>query len=64
MANTVAERPGAGERLLSRIRILYTAGDGVLGRRRIHEDLCEEGETAGVNRIGRLMKSDGLRGIP
>ncbi len=52
------------QRLLVRIRLLHAASDGVLGRRRIHEDLRDEGKTAGVNRIGRLMKRDGLYGIP
>ena len=52
------------QRLLIRIRDLHTASDGVLGRRRMHEDLCYEGETAGINRVGRLMKRDGLYGIP
>jgi putative transposase len=52
------------ERLLSRIRLLHAASDGVLGRRRMHEDLRYEGETAGINRVGRLMKRDGLYGIP
>lgn len=51
-------------RLLERIRVLHGASDGVLGRRRIHEDLRDEGETAGVNRVGRLMKRNGLYGIP
>lgn len=53
-----------GQRLLVRIRELHAASDGVLGRRRIHEDLRYEGETASINRIGRLMKLDGLYGIP
>ena len=52
------------QRLLVRIRLLHAASDGVLGRRRIHEDLRDEGKTAGVNRVGRLMKRDGLYGIP
>lgn len=52
------------QRLLVRIRELYAASDGVLGRRRMHEDLCYEGETAGINRVGRLMRLDGLFGIP
>jgi len=51
-------------RLLVRIRELHAASDGVLGRRRVHEDLRYEGETAGINRIGRLMQRDGLYGIP
>ena len=52
------------QRLLVRIRELHAASDGVLGRRRIHEDLRYEGETASVNHIGRLMKQDRLYGIP
>lgn len=52
------------QRLLLRIRDLHEGSDGVLGRRRMHEDLCDEGETAGVNRVARLMKQDGLYGIP
>ncbi len=52
------------QRLLTRIRELHAGSDGVLGRRRIHEDLRYEGETVSVNRVGRLMKRDGLLGIP
>jgi putative transposase len=52
------------QRLLVRIREYHAASDGVLGRCRIHEDLRYEGETASVNRVGRLMKYDGLYGIP
>ena len=47
-----------------RIRDLHEGSDRVLGRRRMHEDLRDDGETAGVNRVGRLMKQDGLYGIP
>ena len=46
------------QRLLGRIRELHAASDGVLGRRRIQEDLRDEGETASINRVGRLMKAD------
>ena len=52
------------QRLLGRIRELHGASDGVLGQRRIQEDLRDEGETASINRVGRLMKLDGLYGIP
>ena len=54
----------ANERLLARIRALHAASDGVLGRRRICNDWHDEGEIVGVNRVGRLMKGAGLRGIP
>jgi len=54
----------ANARLLNRIKDLHTASDGVLGRRRIHEDLLEEGEMCSVNRVGRLMRSACLKGYP
>lgn len=46
-------------RLLERIRCLHAASEGVLGRRRLHEDLIEEGERCGKNRVGRLMQGGG-----
>ena len=57
-------RAQANDRLLARIRALHTASDGVLGRRRICDDLGDEGMVVGVNRVGRLMKRNGIRGIP
>lgn len=58
--------PRAGEnlRLLERIRVLHEASDGVLGAGRICEDLRDEGETASLNRVARLMHGGGLKGIP
>jgi putative transposase len=52
------------QRLLERIRSVHAASDGVLGRRRVREDLVDEGERCGVNRVGRLMHGAGLKGIP
>lgn len=57
-------RAVANERLLARIRSLHAAGDGVLGRRRLCDDLIDEGERCTVNRVGRLMRGAGLSGIP
>jgi len=57
-------RTVANQRLLQRIRSLHAASDGVLGRRRLCEDLMDEGERCSPNRIGRLMGAVGLRGIP
>ena len=51
-------------RLLSRIRALHAASDGVMGMPRMHEDLRYEGETASPNRIARIMAGDGLYGVP
>lgn len=59
-----SERARANQRLLKRIRELHEGSEGVLGRRRIHEDLFDEGVEAGVNRVGRLMKKAELYGIP
>lgn len=52
------------ERLLNRIRALHAESDNVLGAGRIHEDLRDEGERCGLNRVARLMALDGLQGIP
>jgi putative transposase len=58
-----SQRARANQQLLRRIRALHEGSEGVLGRRRIQEDLAEEGLPAGVNRVGRLMKNAGLFGI-
>jgi putative transposase len=57
-------RAQANQHLLGRIRSMHAASDGVLGRRRIHDDLLEEGERCSPNRVGRLMRGAGLKGIP
>lgn len=51
-------------RLLARIKSIYADHQGVMGRRRVHEELGYEGESASLNRIGRLMRSNSLYGIP
>ena len=57
-------RAVANEKLLARIQVLHATSDGVLGRRRICEDLLEEGEACSPNRVGRLMGQAGLQGVP
>ncbi len=52
------------QRLLGRIRELHEDSRGTLGAGRMHEDLAEEGETASLNRVARLMAADGLQGWP
>lgn len=59
-----SERARANQQLLKRIRALHEGSEGVLGRRRIHEDLLDEGVEASVNRVGRLMKNADLYGVP
>lgn len=57
-------RERANERLLTRIKAMHTASDGVLGAPRICGDLRDEGEHVGINRVARLMRGEGLQGIP
>lgn len=51
-------------RLLSRIQRLHSESDEVMGSPRIWEELRYEGETCGKHRVARLMRANGLRGIP
>lgn len=51
-------------RLLVRMREMHEDSKGVLGAPRMHEDLVEEGESASLNRVARLMAADGLQGWP
>jgi len=60
----MSPRARENERLLERIRVLHEESDKVLGAGRIWEDLRDEGETAGLNRVARLMHVAGLKGIP
>jgi putative transposase len=60
----LSPRAKANQRLLDRIRSLHEASDGVLGRRRLCDDLMDEGERCSPNRVGRLMKGAGLKGVP
>ena len=52
------------ERLLGRMRELHEDSRGMLGAGRMQEDLAEDGETASLNRVARLMAADGLQGWP
>lgn len=52
------------QRLLKRIEALHAASDGVMGSPRIWDDLRYEGERCGENRVARLMRLQGIRGIP
>ncbi|KGM50925.1 hypothetical protein N799_14415, partial [Lysobacter arseniciresistens ZS79] len=52
------------QRLLGRIRELHEDSRGTLGAGRMHEDLVDQGESASLNRVARLMAADGLQGWP
>ena len=59
-----SRRTQANQRLLVRIRSLHAESDGVFGSPRMWEELRYLGESCSRNRVARLMKDDGLRGIP
>jgi putative transposase len=46
------------QRLLKLILKSYNASNGVYGSPRIFLDLCDEGETCGLNRIARIMRAN------
>ncbi|MCR8713118.1 IS3 family transposase [Stenotrophomonas indicatrix] len=52
------------ERLVVRMRELHEDNRGTLGAGRMREDLAEDGESASLNRVARLMAADGLQGWP
>lgn len=60
----VSARQLDNERLVVRMRELHEDSRGTLGAGRMREDLAEEGETASLNRVARLMAADGLQGWP
>ncbi|KEZ75745.1 transposase Tra5-like protein [Salinisphaera hydrothermalis C41B8] len=64
----VARKPSAqaadNRRLLGRIRELHDDSGGVLGAPRMHEDLTDEGETASLNRVARVMAANEIQGWP
>jgi putative transposase len=51
-------------RLLIRIREIHGDSRGVIGAPRMQEDLVDEGERVSLNRVARLMATDGLQGWP
>lgn len=64
----VGRKPGPraqdNARLLVRMEEIHEDSKGVIGAPRMHEDLVDEGETVGLNRVARLMASAGLQGWP
>ena len=59
-----SRREQANQRLLVRIRRLHAQSDGVFGSPRMWEELRYLGESCSRNRVARLMRKSGLRGIP
>ena len=59
-----SRRTQANRRLLVRIRSLHAESDGVFGSPRMWQELRYLGEPCSRNRVARLMRDNGLRGIP
>ncbi|WP_423246898.1 IS3 family transposase [Spectribacter hydrogenoxidans] len=45
---------------MRRIRAIHADHLGVMGRRRMHEELGFEGGKVSLNRVARLMRSHGI----
>ncbi len=59
-----SQRALANQHLLSKIKLLHEASDGVLGAPRIWEELQYQGVSCGINRVARLMRKHDIQGIP
>ena len=60
----MSARAHDNQRLMKRIRTLHTSSDGVFGSPRMWEELRYEGETCSRNRVARLMRVNGIQGVP
>lgn len=56
-------RAVANQQLLARIQAIHQASDATYGRPRILVELREAGERVGKNRVARLMREHGIRGV-
>ncbi len=60
----LSRRAAANGALLEQINRLHESSDGVAGAPRICEDLHAGGYSCSKNRVARLMRAHGIRGIP
>jgi putative transposase len=58
------KRALANAHIFKRIESLHADSDGVMGAPRIWEELRYEGINCGKNRVARLMRVNGLQGVP
>jgi putative transposase len=58
-----SDRAQANQRLLVDIRAAHTASHRRYGAPRVHAELRDQGIPCGHNRVARLMRGDGLRGV-
>lgn len=56
-------RAQANAQLTQRIAQIHQASDATYGAPRVHAELVEQGVVAGHNRVARLMRENGLRGV-
>ena len=56
-------RSCANRSLVTKIGLFHKASRCIYGSPRIHEDLLEHGETVGVNRVARLMRTGTLSSL-
>ena len=56
-----SKRHKANQRLTGLIKQFWLESGGVYGYRKIHSDLRDVGEACGINRVYRLMRSEGLK---
>ena len=59
-----SQRSVRDRRLVSHIRAAHKRSRGTYGRPRMQAELAEQGIDVGQRRIGRLMRSEGLAGVP
>ena len=59
-----SRRAVANARLVEGIRSIHAASDGAYGSPKIWDELVQRGERCGVHRVARLMRAQGIVGIP
>jgi transposase InsO family protein len=57
-----SRRAAENRRLLAHIKAVHARSRSTYGRRRVHAQLCREGVRCSRNRVGRLMRQDGICG--
>ncbi|MFT7619249.1 MAG: putative transposase [Planctomycetota bacterium] len=57
-----SNRSKENRRLLSSIRDISKESRGTYGSPRVHAEICDRGDNAGLNRIARIMASNGICG--
>ncbi len=60
----LSARAKANAQLVQEIHAIYTEHDGVYGSPKVWQELQTRGQSCGQHRVARLMKREGLQGIP